>query len=1113
MAVLTSTFRESSAWTRSLTLHTSKGPRGILVSSNKLGILSQDGSIKIHPLFGTILDAAILDSSKEPFLVVTCTQGFLSFLRLNLDSGSFSSLQNTNAHPDRFELVHQFQIAPPGLNYTSPGQKISVDPLSRAMAVFAHQTTFAFFVLDPTLASSSTSSSSASSSSSSSAKVPFSREYCITVREEGWSFWDAVFLYPDSEAGAGRLDVVTLAVVVCKNGIFSIIIYEYKKPTPQPPLFKTTPANHLTKYGPFPLPSSLLPTTTHALPTHPLSFLLFTDTLDMLHITHTPTTPSTPQTTLTHTSQTSLIDQIPLPPTSTSTYPLITSLAQTPSQNTYILATDSGHILTLTLTNPGNPPHVTYITRRNHTSHLTHLANDVYILIGDMCPGEVLSISLSTKTVTRVCRIENTAPVLDVVVSRGVGYVTSGDVGVDGVVAVYAGVVVLFGRGGGEEQGRWVPDDGESITCAAGDEDGVLVVSLGARKEVVVLRVGVDVVVEVSRTSVGFEPSTLGFDVVKGRKVVFVGTYEPAVLVLEVDDVGLSFGGVLELGADNGGWRIPNSICVIRSGGEEVLAIGLRDGTALFYVLAYNVITSSFGFKLLDTIKVGLEPIRFIPTRALLSDSHILVLSDKVWRASLIENESTLTIELNYVCIDNVTNVALLTSSTTPPTYIFSTPTTLSFISIDITSSVIQTIRHSHSLSKPPRRIIHDHATNTLIVACNKRESGSAEMTGEIKLVDPETGVQYLREMLPKGESCYSMTVWNIKDQKRYICIGTAGYREAPGVKSQGRVLVYSLKEVENKSPYKPPYKIKKLGEYKLPELVFAVCSFMKSYLLVASGNCLYQLKIEAESRALHCGAKVELRYPIRSLSVSGSNIFVGGANDSVSLYSFEPRTKQFTFCRSDDLTRTPSDCLSLSTSKVLVADKSGELYCLTNPTPNTDRSQPHIHFKTSFCVNLGETITRLHAGQMDTGFEVDDLGICSIQEDEDMEEPDTIDDGVKRAKELKTVYAVSILGSVFSVRGLKEESVERWKALQDVLSSFPATRPLLGNDYMRYRSTASHGMQNVVDGDLIRMYELLSEAEKQRVVDEWRFCVGLDDEVEAKRWVETVVRGLRTIG
>ncbi|ORY23184.1 hypothetical protein BCR33DRAFT_748551 [Rhizoclosmatium globosum] len=1031
MAVLTSTFRESSAWTRSLTLHTSKGPRGILVSS-----------------------------------------GFLSFLRLNLDSDSFSSLQDTDAHPDRFELVHQFQIAPPGLNYTSPGQKIAVDPLSRAMAVFAHQTTFAFFVLDPTLSSSST-SSSASSSSSSSAKVPFSREYCITVREEGWSFWDAVFLYPDSEAGAGRLDVVTLAVVVCKNGSFSIIIYEYKKPSPQPPLFKTTPPNHLTKYGPFPLPSSLLPTTTHALPTHPLSFLLFTDTLDMLHITHTPTTPSTPQTTLTHTSQTSLIDQIPLPPTSTSTYPLITSLAQTPSQNTYILATDSGHILTLTLTNPGNPPHVTYITRRNHTSHLTHLANDVYILVGDMCPGELVSISLSTQTVTRVCRIENAAPVLDVVVSRGVG---------------------------GEEQGRWVPDDGESITCAAGDEDGVLVVSLGARKEVVVLRVGVDVVVEVSRTSVGFEPSTLGFDVVKGRKVVFVGTYEPAVLVLEVDDVGLSFGGVLEFGADNGGWRIPNSICVIRSGGEEVLAIGLRDGTALFYVLAYNVITSSFGFQLLDTIKVGLEPIRFIPTRTL-SDSHVLVLSDKVWRASLVENGSISTIVLNSVCIDNVTNVALLTSSTTPPTYIFSTPTTLSFISLDIASSVTPTIRHSHSLSKPPRRIIHDHATNTLIVACNKRESGSTEMTGEIKLVDPETGVQYLREVLPNGESCYSMTVWNIKDQKRYICIGTAGYREAPGVKSQGRVL------------YKPPYKIKKLGEYKLPELVFAVCSFMKSYLLVASGNCLYQLKIEAESRALHCGAKVELRYPIRSLSVSGSNIFVGGANDSVSLYSFEPRTKQFTFYRSDDLTRTPSDCLSLSTSKVLVADKSGELYCLTNPTPNTDRSQPHIHFKTSFCVNLGETITRLHAGQMDTGFEVDDLGICSIQEDEDMEEPDTIDDGVKRAKELKTIYAVSILGSVFSVRGLKEESVERWKALQDVLSSFPATRPLLGNDYMRYRSTASHGMQNVVDGDLIRMYELLSEAEKQRVVDEWRFCVGLDDEVEAKRWVETVVRGLRTIG
>jgi hypothetical protein len=35
---------------------------------------------------------------------------------------------------------------------------------------------------------------------------------------------------------------------------------------------------------------------------------------------------------------------------------------------------------------------------------------------------------------------------------------------------------------------------------------------------------------------------------------------------------------------------------------------------------------------------------------------------------------------------------------------------------------------------------------------------------------------------------------WNVKEGKRYICIGTWGYSERPGIPLQGRVLVFSLK-------------------------------------------------------------------------------------------------------------------------------------------------------------------------------------------------------------------------------------------------------------------------------------------------------------------------------
>ncbi|KAI9330965.1 CPSF A subunit region-domain-containing protein [Obelidium mucronatum] len=686
----------------------------------------------------------------------------------------------------------------------------------------------------------------------------------------------------------------------------------------------------------------------------------------------------------------------------------------------------------------------------------------------------------------------------------------SGDMEDALVVQVWRGGVVVarptyFEMQERQESVNWAVDCGEVVTLAAMYGQYLF---LGIGKVVVLLHVSptasddgnLATIVQVSRITLEEEPSSLSCTILEGYSstICLVGTYEPSVIVLEVNDSeelirkeSLSLASLSQ-----GEIRVPNSIRHLTVGLDSFIAIGLRNGT-------------------LGSLQNQI--FRYWDSSSPPAESSLPSSTNAIRRPPL---------QITSICFDTLrigtpfhqSQSYLHSSNTQAWTYIFATPDSLSFVSLDVNNNNNSCpppprIR-SLPITKTPRRIIHDTATGTLIIACNTRLRGKDVLTGEIKLVDPKTGVQYLREVLPKGEACYSMTIWNIKDQKRYICIGTWGYQENPGgggASRSGRVLVYSLKETESRSENKPPFRIRKLGEYVLPEMVFA-------------GNCLYQLKIEATSRTLHCGAKTELRYPIRSLSVSGSHIFVGGANDSISLYLFDARTKQFTFCKSDDITRSPSDCLSLSPTKVLVADKSGNVFCLGG---GSDSSQ--ITNNESLCFKTNWTL----------GFEGTSLGLVSLVEDEDRDQNLVADDDDNDNQENITlsvgnqphhqssgpsckethgsVYACSIVGSVFAFRGIKDSRVyTRLKELQNVLAVYPLTRPLLGNDYQRFRGgvvkmgkgLAGSGMLNVIDGDLVKRWSVLSVLEKKQVLDEMS---GDDDEMLS--WIDGFVEGLISMG
>ncbi|KAJ3192067.1 hypothetical protein HDU82_003325, partial [Entophlyctis luteolus] len=335
------------------------------------------------------------------------------------------------------------------------------------------------------------------------------------------------------------------------------------------------------------------------------------------------------------------------------------------------------------------------------------------------------------------------------------------------------------------------------------------------------------------------------------------------------------------------------------------------------------------------------------------------------------------------------------------------------------------------------------------------------------------------------------MTIWNIKAMKRYICLGTWGYRQsslAAGI--QGRVLVYSLKYDSGKSATNGGYKMKQLGEFNLPEMVFSVQTFMNS----------------------------------------------------------------------DSLSRSPADTIALSETEVLVADRSGELFCLaandgSNSINNGTASGSNnvggggaMCFKTVFSINLGEMVTRLQAGQLDGGLDPEAVGLASMFADNDDDDGDNDDYGdddgdgtgsssdddevgsgsakwhgqdkavettqqqrrrrrLRRGRRWRAVYASTIVGGLYVVRGLTRRARHKLLVLVDVLAEHPATRPLLGNDHARFRASGyfPRGSRNIVDGDMVKRARILSCAERADVVARWNAELRRRDEdaVDLAHWLE----------
>ncbi|KAI9347987.1 mono-functional DNA-alkylating methyl methanesulfonate N-term-domain-containing protein [Zopfochytrium polystomum] len=632
---------------------------------------------------------------------------------------------------------------------------------------------------------------------------------------------------------------------------------------------------------------------------------------------------------------------------------------------------------------------------------------------------------------------------------------------------------------------------GNRICALVNDPRHLIIFVVAVEGDIVVIE-------ELAREPIDCAVSMLQCLFSQSDSLCFVGTYELKVKAysLAVEEP-LSSCKELDIADDVGrSIRFPHSCQIIRNKDGFFLLIGLRDGHILVYAI------EGAQYKFVDQVRVGHQPVT-LDTHS--SESIFAVASaEKLWRAEMRRGRLFIAPILVAGSSFKASKIASFPSYLTRSGFGYAVIADdhLRLISV---SSKIEPILSGFPLlaAKTPKRIIYDAVTKNLIVAC----SGIGATSGQLKLINARSGAQILKEMLQEGESCLCLSSWQVKEGKRYICAGTWGYKDPTDqtAAEEGRVLVFSLKPEPRA---RVGYRMRKLGEYKFPSRVVAVRSFLNSYLVAAAGNVLVQLKIDANSRTLVAGARVELRWPILSLSASGQNVFIGGKRDSISLYVYDTQSKEFVFQMSDSVQRVTGDCLAINDSLTLASDRSGNVFGLRNllyPAP-LRRADPLEHqFGTQFCVNLGENILRLKSGCVEHQRSVEPL-FATWEADASTESREILDAGwgtlpaesSKQADGAKStedgprrhvvVYGCGVSGSIFAFHRITKASFARLRLVQDFLASHPSTRPLLGNDFFAFRSwSPSTPMRNVIDGELLLAFRRLAPEEQLRCMDEFR--------------------------
>lgn len=204
------------------------------------------------------------------------------------------------------------------------------------------------------------------------------------------------------------------------------------------------------------------------------------------------------------------------------------------------------------------------------------------------------------------------------------------------------------------------------------------------------------------------------------------------------------------------------------------------------------------------------------------------------------------------------------------------------------------------------------------------------------------------------------------------------------------------------------------LGERHFYEPVRCISSLLTNYLVIGSGNYLYQLKIDKSTRGLSVGDHIHSRFAINRIRSTGRHIVTAGHRDSIDMY--ELRDARLQFVSSDAQATWSVDCC-LNDDMLVASDLRGNLYgfeckLFSHPAPTEDISDLGNSINASFEENVEEVIVKIQLGQLKPDFQQK-----------------------KEYKQLRRFYGASNTGNIYCVRSVSKDEFDALKLLEVFLA------------------------------------------------------------------------------
>ncbi|KAG0298409.1 hypothetical protein BGZ96_012131 [Linnemannia gamsii] len=394
--------------------------------------------------------------------------------------------------------------------------------------------------------------------------------------------------------------------------------------------------------------------------------------------------------------------------------------------------------------------------------------------------------------------------------------------------------------------------------------------------------------------------------------------------------------------------------------------------------------------------------------------------------------------------------------------------------------------------------------------------------------------------LIKQGEGVFCLAEWKLPS-KVLICVGTGIFSPTGAAASAasprtGRLIILTIKHSKSQG-----YELVEEWAMDMSLPVFAISPFLDTKILVSNGPMLKLFALSSSGNSLVEKASARERWPIVQISSQGAMIVTGSRGESINFYEYEAGNglhsfDKLKFFKSARSARQVSDCLAISPELAVGVDLSGSIFGV-GYTPGVVDHQYSLVDQFSF--NVGEIVNRIRLAKLwlDDGRSLSGVPFLgrsvvegttlpapvltrppsfasllrpfilipwspfqnseSSNSNDDEQHPSssqpftdiatmrTAASSPKRPHpSSQALIGYSVVGSIIGFWRLDPQLYDILKALQQVMTTYYETRPVLGAGHGAYRRSQPTKAFHTIDGDLIDRFLGLEHVVQIEVVD-----------------------------